>query len=131
MTERIEIPAEVLDVFRKIKAAADASVEFLEAIQPPPVAAGTTHHVSVSDSATFGERATKSVTIYPEPIRTAIRIPTPTVEVFNPPALPTVPEVKMARAWVEGSKTALRAAELLIMAEGLLQLADRLLGIHQ
>jgi hypothetical protein len=47
------------------------------------------------------------------------------------PPMPTVPEVNMARAWVEAAKPALTAANLLVALEGLLQFADRLLDLHK
>ncbi|GLW26504.1 hypothetical protein Mame01_65460 [Microbispora amethystogenes] len=125
MSDPIEVPAEVLAVFRKIQAVADATVNLLEELQAQP---GTLQLSATGSGTTTGSLSVQ--TIYPIGIASEEDFALPIVALKKPP-MPTVPEVKMAHAWVEGSKTALRAAELLIMAEGLLQLADRLLGIHQ
>ncbi|WP_433224657.1 hypothetical protein [Microtetraspora malaysiensis] len=129
MSDPIEIPAEVLAVFRKIKAVADASVEFLEALQPPPAVL----HLNLTDSATATESL--SVIVRPEPVRATLNITLPAIngalsgEVSLPP-LPTVPEVNMARVWLDALRPAAKTAIAIGALESLLQFAERLLGLH-
>ncbi|TQS24120.1 hypothetical protein [Microbispora sp. KK1-11] len=129
MTDPIEIPAEVLAVFRQIKAVADASVEFLESLQAPP----TVVWISATDGGTLTESV--SVTAHPETIHATANISLPAItasfsgEVSLPP-LPPVPEVKMARVWLDAIKPAIQAAVAIGALESLLQFAERLLDIH-
>ncbi|MGW5259662.1 hypothetical protein ACWEQG_01725 [Microbispora sp. NPDC004025] len=124
MSERIEIPAEVLAVFRKIRAVADTAVDFLEELQSQPSIR------PVSGTAFLGITGTATVqVIRPTGIPSEEHVAGPVVTAAMPP-MPTVPEVKMARVWLDAWKPAVAAASAVGVLESLLQFAERLLGIH-
>lgn len=124
MSDSVQIPPEVLDVFRKIRAVVNASVDYLEALQPSAV------QLSADGTATVA--GSLSATLSPLTVRATAHIPTPTVTVTNDatstvPPVPTVEEVKMARAWLAAGATGLLAVRFISDLEGLLQFAERIL----
>ncbi|WP_344918216.1 hypothetical protein [Streptosporangium oxazolinicum] len=118
MTEKFEVPPEVLEVFKALQRAVDATVAMLET-------RSVDRHVTLFDEG----RATDSLSVQivsPDGIASAEA--SGQAVVANLP-MPTVAEVSMARAWLEGAKALGHSAEALAVLEGLMQLAERVHGL--
>ncbi|GAA4585198.1 hypothetical protein GCM10023194_27180 [Planotetraspora phitsanulokensis] len=104
MGEPIEIPPPVLNTFDLIRALVDMAVEVLKESARPEVP--ELHQVFDSDTGT----ATDVVGAVHMTVTAHM-----TVSAEVQPAMLTVPEVKMARAWLRSAKPALMAANLLVL----------------
>ena len=114
LPESIEVPPEVYKVILQIKQVVDAAVAQLQPLQ-----------LSAAGTMTVAR---------PETVTAKVHIPLPAVKAeFNGralPPVPTVPEVRMARAWVEAAKKGgLPAVMTLSVIADLLDLGERLIGL--
>lgn len=118
--DKIVVPPEVLAVFKAIQRVVDATVDMLEAptdsviyVQADDEMTLSDQHVSVDVHQEFGISMVVDAVVIPKFVD-----------------MPTVPEVRMARAWYEANKTIIRVGLAVGGLESLLQFAERILNIR-
>lgn len=116
MSDSVQIPPEVLDVFRKIRAVVNAAVDYLETLQPSAaqLSADGTITVTGSLSATL-----PALTGH---VEGRVSDAAPAL-----PPIPTVEEMKMARAWLAALGAIGGTTAFIANLETLLQFAERIL----
>ena len=132
MANEDAVPEEIVDFFRKVRELADDAVRRLEQAAAEP--AGQAIQLVPHDAYSTTTADTVSITVHPATVRAKAIIGTPTVTI-------TREEVEAAKTWLGSVRAKIatvgvaagiavwKGAEVLDTLEGLISLAERLLGI--